>query len=243
MNNDKGSPYNSIVKEWESFLKKILPPWLELSLVKSWINGFIFLSIGFVGALIVGWLIFPALLYSEQAQPINFNHSLHMDHSMVTGIEGTTKYDKCLYCHTIYEDGSFQGIPTLSKCMECHRNPNVPFGNTRAEAYFLSEYVAKNKEIPWLSYYRQPDSVYFSHIAHIKNASINCTVCHGNHGELETLPVHKKNRINGYSINIWGKNITGWKSNTWDRMKMDDCVQCHTASNNNINNTCFVCHK
>ena len=243
MNNNEGSPYKRIIKEWELFLEKILPPWLELSLIKTWVNSFIFLSIGFIAALIIGWLIFPVFLYSEQSQPINFNHALHMDHSKVTGIEGAAKDDRCLYCHEIYEDGSFQGIPALSKCMECHNSPDVSFGNTRTEAYFLSEYVAKNKEVPWLSYYRQPDNVYFSHIAHIKNAGIDCTVCHGFHGKLETLPVHEKNRLSGYSINIWGKNIAGLKKNTWDRMKMDDCAQCHSASGNEKNNACFVCHK
>ncbi|HBF43095.1 MAG TPA: cytochrome C, partial [Desulfobacteraceae bacterium] len=51
------------------------------------------------------------------------------------------------------------------------------------------------------------------------------------------------NRMTGYSINIWGRNIAGYKTNTWDRMKMDDCAECHTKTGHEENNACFVCHK
>jgi hypothetical protein len=53
----------------------------------------------------------------------------------------------------------------------------------------------------------------------------------------------KANRLTGYSIDIWGRNIAGFKSNTWDRMKMDDCGECHAENAPPENNACFVCHK
>ena len=103
--------------------------------------------------------------------------------------------------------------------------------------------MANEKEIPWLVYSRQPDCVYFSHIAHVKMGEMDCSVCHGEHGKLDQLPAYKENRLTGYSINIWGSNIMGLKSNTWDRMKMDDCAECHTDKGKEENNACFVCHK
>src|SRR6056297_1750445 len=39
---------------------------------------FIFFLVGVVLALVVGWVVYPAVLYSEQEQPIQFNHELHM---------------------------------------------------------------------------------------------------------------------------------------------------------------------
>jgi hypothetical protein len=108
---------------------------------------------------------------------------------------------------------------------------------------FLNEYVEPEKEIPWLSYSRQPDCVYFSHVAHVNMGNLDCQTCHGDHAKTDQLPVYKKNRITGYSINIWGKNILGYKRNTWDRMKMDDCAECHTEKGHEENNSCFVCHK
>jgi hypothetical protein len=127
--------------------------------------------------------------------------------------------------------------------MECHDDPEFALGESVEEERFLLDYVAYEKEVPWLVYSRQPDCVYFSHIAHVKMGEIDCQTCHGDHGETHELPVYKKNRLSSYSINIWGKNIAGLKTNSWDRMKMDDCAECHTKNNHEENNACFVCHK
>ncbi len=210
---------------------------------EKWWKGGIFFLAGFVGALVLGWVIFPMLLYSKQPQPMDFNHRLHMDPERVFGIDGETDLEKCLYCHAFREDGSFTGIPKLEKCTECHDDPDGPLGESDAEQAFLTKYVAEEKEIPWLSYSRQPDCVYFSHIAHVKMGELSCQTCHGDHAQTETLPLYQKNRLTGYSINIWGKRISGLKKNTWDRMKMDDCAQCHTEKGHEENNACFVCHK
>jgi hypothetical protein len=72
---------------------------------------------------------------------------------------------------------------------------------------------------------------------------LECEICHGDHGKNEQMPKYKKNRLTGYSIDIWGRNIAGYKSNPWDRMKMDDCADCHTEAGVEENNACFVCHK
>lgn len=211
-------------------------------LKSSW-KGWALFGLGFVGALIVGWVIFPMVLYSEHPQPINFNHALHMDPDKVSGIEGDTETERCLYCHEIRDDGTFAGIPRLSKCTECHEDPDSPLGETPEEKEFLKRYVATNQEIPWYVYYRQPDCVYFSHIAHVKMGNLECKTCHGNHGQSKVLPVYQKNRLTGYSRNIWGYRISGLKKNTWDRMKMDDCAECHKKMGFENNNSCFVCHK
>ncbi len=198
-------------------------------------GGLIFFLAGFIGALILGWYIFPMVLYSEQPQPINFNHVVHL--------EDGTDTESCLNCHEFREDGTFVGIPGLDKCVECHDDPESPLGESDAEAAFLDNYLAEDKEIPWHSYTRQPDCVYFSHIAHVQMGELDCATCHGDHAETETLPEYQANRLTGYPINIWGKNISGLKDNTWDRMKMDDCAECHTEKGHEENNACFVCHK
>ena len=210
---------------------------------KSSKGGLFFFLAGLIPSLIIGWVIYPMVLYSKQAQPINFSHSIHMNPEIVDGIEGDTEVEKCLYCHEFREDGTFAGIPNLAKCTECHDDPDSALGESEEEKKFLTEYVANEKEIPWYSYYRQPDCVYFSHIAHVKMGEINCKTCHGDHGKTDKLPVYQANRLTGYSINIWGKNIAGYKTNTWDRMKMDDCAECHTSKAKKENNACFVCHK
>jgi hypothetical protein len=68
-------------------------------------------------------------------------------------------------------------------------------------------------------------------------------------GESTTLRVYESNRITGYSRDIWGHNIAGFKRNTWDRMKMDDCAECHQQKKEMLGSVqtqkegCFVCHK
>jgi len=196
----------------------------------------LFFMIGFVLSLVVGWVVFPKLLYSQKKQPIDFNHVQHME--LVD--EG------CESCHFFREDGSFSGAPTLAQCIDCHEEVQ---GDTPNEIKFVDAYVQKDREVPWLIYAKQPQCVYFSHVAHVKMGNMDCVTCHGYIGESTELPIYEQNRISLYSRNIWGKNIGGFKKNTWDRMKMDDCAECHgkegvrQASVQTGKGGCFVCHK
>lgn len=193
-------------------------------------------AIGLAASLIVGWVIFPKLLYSQKRQPIDFNHAMHVE----------LVEEGCASCHFFREDGTFSGAPTLAQCVDCHTEVQ---GDTPNELRFVEEYVQKGREVPWLVYSRQPQCVYFSHVAHVKMGGMDCVACHGHIGESESLPVYEENRISGYSRNIWGQNIAGFKKNSWDRMKMDDCAECHAresvmqASVQTKREGCFVCHK
>ena len=195
----------------------------------------LFFILGLIASLIVGWVIFPQLLYSQKKQPVDFNHALHNEE-----VE-----DGCESCHFCREDGTYSGVPKLAQCIDCHEEVN---GEDPEEAKFVNEYVAKEREVPWLIYSRQPQNVFFSHVAHVKMGQMDCVACHGHIGESESLRVYQENRISGYSIDIWGKNIAGIKRNSWDRMKMDDCSECHVRENVNQNSVqtlrggCFVCH-
>jgi len=196
----------------------------------------LFFIIGLVASLVLGWVIFPQLLYSKKKQPIDFNHVLHNE----------LVEESCESCHFFREDGTYSGVPKLAQCIECHEEVQ---GESEAEEKFVTQYVAKDREVPWLVYARQPDCVFFSHIAHVKLGRMDCVTCHGPIGESESLKVYEENRITGYSRDIWGKNIAGIKWNSWDRMKMDDCSECHQKNNIKQGSVqtqkggCFVCHK
>jgi hypothetical protein len=196
----------------------------------------LFFIFGLVASLVLGWVIFPQLLYSKKNQPIDFNHVLHNE--LVD--------DGCESCHFFREDGTYSGVPELAQCIDCHEEVQ---GESEEEEKFVMQYVAKGREVPWLVYARQPACVFFSHIAHVKMGEMDCVTCHGHIGESESLKVYEENRITGYSRDIWGKNIAGLKWNSWDRMKMDDCSECHQKNNVNQSSVqtqkggCFVCHK
>ena len=195
----------------------------------------LFFIFGLVASLVLGWVIFPQLLYSKKKQPVDFNHALHNE----------LVEESCESCHFFREDGTYSGVPKLAQCIDCHEEVN---GEDPEEEKFVTQYVAKGREVPWLVYARQPDCVFFSHIAHVKMGQMDCVTCHGHIGESESLKVYEANRITGYSRDIWGKNIAGIKWNSWDRMKMDDCSECHQEDNVNQGSVqtgkggCFVCH-
>jgi hypothetical protein len=196
----------------------------------------LFFVLGLLASLVLGWVIFPQLLYSSKEQPIQFNHSLHNE----------TVDDGCESCHFFREDGTFSVVPQLAQCIDCHEEIQ---GENPEEEKFVTQYIEKGREVPWLVYSRQPDCVFFPHVAHVKMASMDCVTCHGPIGETESLKVYQANRITGLSRDIWGKSIAGFKKNSWDRMKMDDCSECHQRENVNQNSVqtrkggCFVCHK
>jgi hypothetical protein len=181
--------------------------------------GFItlFFFVGLAASLVLGWIIFPKLLYSQKQQPVDFSHALHNE--MVD--EG------CESCHYFREDGTFSGVPKLAQCIDCHEEVQ---GDDPEEERFVTEYVWKEREVPWLVYSRQPNCVFFSHAAHVLVAGNDCVTCHGHIGESDHLKPYEENRITGYSRDIWGRNISGFKRNSWDRMKMDDCADCHAEA-------------
>lgn len=226
-----------------SSLKNNMKSTIKAIFSSSLKNGVIYFVTGLFAALIIGWFVFPALLYSKQVQPMNFNHALHMTPEIVSEIKGDTETERCQYCHSFRNDGTFTGIPEINVCSECHKDDDFPLGESEEEEFLIKEYVAKKREIPWFSYSRQPDCVYFSHVAHIEMGKIECMTCHGDRGKNQVIPAYEKNRISGYSRNIWGKNIAGLKNNTWDSMKMDDCAKCHKEKGHEENNACFTCHK
>jgi hypothetical protein len=199
----------------------------------------LFFILGLVASLIVGWVVFPKLLYSQKKQPIDYNHALHNE--LVD--------ESCESCHYFREDGSFSGVAKLAQCIECHEEVN---GESPEEEKFVNEYVAKGREVPWLVYAKQLDCVFFSHAAHVKMADMDCVSCHGHIGESEHMKIYEENRITGYSRDIYGHNIAGTllpARNPWDRMKMDDCAACHRENNVNQGSVqthrggCFVCHR
>lgn len=197
----------------------------------------LFFILGLAASMVVGWVIFPKLLYSQKNQPIDFNHRLHLE--LVD--------QSCQSCHFFREDGSFSGSPRLAQCIGCH---DQLLGLSENEKVFFEQYVAKGREVPWLVYARQPDCVFFSHAAHVKGARMDCVTCHGHTGTSESLRPYEENRLTGYSRDIWGRNISGLKKNSWDRMKMSDCAKCHLqygdihdSSVQTGRDACFVCHK
>lgn len=190
---------------------------------------FVFFLIGLVLSMLSGWIAFPNLLYSTKEQPIDFSHQVHKE-----------QVGDCDSCHYFRDDGSFSGAPGLDECSGCH---SYQMSNDPDEEKFVNEYVQKDKEVDWHIYAEQPHNVFFSHAAHVKGAEMQCSTCHGDIGESDSLREYQENRISGYSRDIWGKSMLRLgEAEHGRRHKMNDCAQCHLEETGSKGD-CFQCHK
>jgi menaquinone reductase, multiheme cytochrome c subunit len=192
-------------------------------------RGMVFLLAGFLLSMVLGWWAFPMLLYSNAPQPLQFSHNMHAGERV--GLA-------CIDCHSTDSQGRFQGIPATAKCAECHA---ATLTDNPSEKILVDDYVTPGKEIPWRIYARQPDNAYFPHAVHITLAQLKCEECHGPHGRSDSLRVYEANRVSGYSRDIWGHNLSGIPSESWEGMKMDRCVRCHAS--HQTRDGCIACHK
>lgn len=186
-------------------------------------------GIGFVAALCIGWIGLPRALYEHSEQPLQFSHALHTQEQV--GLS-------CDDCHGIDEQGRFVGIPSIAQCADCHAEV---VGESDDERRLVEEFLRPGREIPWMVYARQPDTVFFPHAQHVRLAGLSCERCHGPHGTTNALRPFERNRLSGYSRDIWGRSIAGFARNPWDGMKMGDCSHCHRESG--VVESCLDCHK
>jgi hypothetical protein len=185
--------------------------------------------VGLVAALLIGWVVFPRVLYSQRQQPLTFLHKTHAEKSGVSD---------CNECHTLREDGTFAGLPSTQHCAECH---SEKMGTSASEAVLVDRYVKTGTDAPWLVYSQQPANVWFSHAIHLRLGGLTCTDCHSNYGESDTHRVYEVNRISGYSRDIWGHSISRLRRAPHDGMKMSDCEACHRT--HHVEMGCLDCHE
>ena len=214
--------------------------------------------VGFVVALAFGWWVFPGLLFSDQAQPFYFSHSVHIE----------TVGASCADCHTFREDGSWAGYPTLETCAGCHSDivtaepgpdsTKEEIAAYEAEKIFVEQYVNTGREVPWATHQKQPDNVFFSHAAHFEK----CYACHStmkddrglNLGSVDSpdklcMTCHPSLEELDRNIPVEVNALSGYSRTT---MKMWECEQCHAnpahyyndgKGPTAANNACYTCHK
>lgn len=139
----------------------------------------------------------------SSAEPFTFNHEVMVEEGI-----------QCLYCHADARRSPSAGMPSMQKCMGCHKvmatdNPDVQT---------LTDYWNRQEPIPWERHIRLPRFVYFSHQVHVVAAGLNCERCHGDVGQMsEALPVAEINM--GWCLDCHQKQP--------DNQELVDCVVCH----------------
>ncbi len=120
-------------------------------------------------------------------QPVTFSHKLHTGDNKIP----------CLYCHVNARRSAVAGIPSVQRCMGCHKITAA----AKSEVIKLKGYWDRKEPISWTKVTRMPDFVSFEHWPHVR-AGLSCQNCHG--------PVETMEQM--YQV----KELT-----------MKECVACH----------------
>ena len=152
---------------------------------------------------IAGVFFLTAWQGEKKTQPIEYNHSKHIKQGL-----------ECIDCHQFFKTESFAGLPKIEVCLTCHQEAVTK----SPEEEKIRVFAGKNKEIPWVSIYKQPGHVFFSHRRHVVLGWIECSVCHGNMEKMEKPPQRPAVKLT-----------------------MGNCITCHKK--NKVSTDCNACHR
>jgi mono/diheme cytochrome c family protein len=134
-------------------------------------------------------------------QPIEFNHAIHA---------GSYGID-CQYCHADARRGVFAGLPSVARCMGCHK---IVVAQGNPEVQKLHEYWNRKDAIPWVRIHKLPGFAYFTHKRHVQ-VGLACQTCHG--------PVETMQRVAQVTPLTMGWCVACHA----ERRGPLDCVVCH----------------
>ncbi|HLC41451.1 MAG TPA: c-type cytochrome, partial [Methylomirabilota bacterium] len=106
-------------------------------------------------------------------QPIFFSHLVHA---------GRFRID-CQYCHAGARRSLAAGIPSVERCMGCHK---IVAAQGNPEVQKLQSYYQRREPIPWVRIFKLPEYTYFPHKNHLR-AGVQCQTCHGRVEAMERL--------------------------------------------------------
>jgi cytochrome c7-like protein/class III cytochrome C family protein len=175
-------------------------------------------GVGVLGVVLLAVLISIALsTWTRQpanakpaAQPINFPHNVHVQQYKID----------CQYCHADARRSEYAGLPSVTRCMGCHRIVAAD----RPEIKKLADYAARSVPIPWVRVYKLPEFTYFPHKAHIR-AELRCQRCHGPVETMTTVAASTGRNITHDLVSLVGLRKNG------PPLTMGWCIDCHREQN------------
>lgn len=140
---------------------------------------------------------------NNEAQPILYNHKLHIEDVGLT----------CEECHINVTEHSRATIPNIQLCGECHDDPDTD----NEQVQRVAEHVVQNIPIAWKQVHQVPDHAYFSHRRHVAIAEIECKDCHGDVAQMERPFVQPYQEIK-----------MSWCRDCHEQNEVtNDCYACH----------------
>lgn len=160
------------------------------------------------------------------AQPIFFSHLIHAGSFQIP----------CQYCHSDARRSEYAGLPSVERCLGCHK---IIGAQDNPEIAKIHRYWERKQAIPWVRVFKVPEFTYFPHKPHVR-ANVACQTCHG---PVELMRVvgastgrHLKNDL---------LNLVGFRPAA-PPLSMGWCVDCHRAENRTRGTRapldCVTCH-
>jgi mono/diheme cytochrome c family protein len=144
-------------------------------------------------------------------QPIFFSHVIHA---------GSFQID-CQYCHAGARRSRAAGLPSVERCMGCHK---IVAAQGNPQVAKLHEYWEKKEPIPWVRVFKIPEHAQFPHKNHVQ-AGLPCQTCHGQIEAMEQVHAETGQNIVNDVLNLAvvpappPKLTMGWG------------IECHRAAN------------
>jgi len=137
---------------------------------------------------------------APRSEQVPFDHAIHAGQYKMA----------CLFCHVDADKSTTAGLPSVRKCMGCHK-----FVDKDKPAVEELAMLWEGHQTPrWRRVYDLPDYVYFSHRVHVA-AEVACTTCHG-----DVPSMHQITRASSLSM--------GWCLDCHEQRHAPlDCVTCH----------------
>jgi mono/diheme cytochrome c family protein len=159
-------------------------------------------------------------------QPILFSHLIHAGSF---GIE-------CQFCHADARRSEYAGLPSVERCMGCHK---IIGAQDNPEIAKIHGYSQRGEPIPWVRVFKLPEFTHFPHKPHIR-AELACQTCHGPIERMRVVGGHTGPRlVNDLAILVGMRAAPPPLSMGW-------CVDCHRQQNATRGTRapldCVACH-
>ena len=159
-------------------------------------------------------------------QPIYFNHVIHA---------ASFKID-CQYCHADARRSEYAGLPSVDRCMGCHR---IIGAQDNPEIRKIHEYAARREPIPWVRVFKVPEFTYFPHKPHVR-AGVGCQMCHGPIERMPVVGAETGPRLVNDLLRVAGLRPAP------PPLSMGWCIECHRNENATRGTRapldCIACH-
>lgn len=171
---------------------------------KFWVlGGAALLTLAVIG----GVLLLSSTSDVRAAQPITFNHDIHVQQNGIS----------CVYCHSGVMRSPTAGIPSVQLCAGCHAPRYGGIDNGSEDLAALRDIIASGEPILWDRTVYLPRYAHFAHHVHIK-AGVSCETCHGDVGGM--VEVYQAQKINmGWCLSCHQQEPNA--------LELMDCAICH----------------